>query len=306
MAYIGEEQKKRDFQMMLACSTHLGTKNLDFQMNRYVWKRKADGIHIINLGKSYEKLLLAARIIVGIEHPADVCVVSARPYGQRSILKYAQYTGATPIAGRYTPGMFTNQITKKFMEPRLLIITDPLTDHQPIAEAAYMNIPVIAFCDTDSPCKHVDVAIPANNKGKQSIGLMYWMLAREVLRLRSTISRSTEWEVMVDLFFYRDPEEVEREEKEATALREAATDAAAAPIQQWDEAAMATAMPALGAEQWVDTNAAQAGADWNAPAPVPAAEATDSWDAPAVVAAQPAPGGWDAPAPMPNPASGGW
>ena len=111
MAGITEEQKKKDFQMMLACSTHLGTKNLDFQMTRYVWKRKPDGIHIINLGRTYDKLLLAARVIVAIENPADVCVISARPYGQRSILKYCQYTGATPIAGRFTPGTFTNQIT---------------------------------------------------------------------------------------------------------------------------------------------------------------------------------------------------
>jgi small subunit ribosomal protein SAe len=133
-------QKKKDFQMMLACSTHLGTKNLDFQMTRYVWKRKPDGIHIINLGRTYDKLLLAARIIVAIENPLDVCVISARPYGQRSILKYCQYTGATPIAGRFTPGTFTNQITNKFMEPRLLLLTDPRTDHQAIAEAAYANV----------------------------------------------------------------------------------------------------------------------------------------------------------------------
>jgi small subunit ribosomal protein SAe len=88
------------------------------------------GVHIINLRKTYEKLLLAARIIVSIENPADVCVISARPYGQRAILKYAAHTGATPIAGRFTPGTFTNQIQAAFREPRLLIVCDPRIDHQ--------------------------------------------------------------------------------------------------------------------------------------------------------------------------------
>lgn len=133
-------------------------------------------------------------------------------YGQRAVLKYANYTQATPIAGRFTPGAFTNQIQKVFKEPRLLVVTDPQTDHQPIIEASYVNIPVIAFCNTDSPLKYIDIAIPCNTNSPTSIGLMWWLLAREVLRIRGQISRKEPWNIVVDLFFYRDPEEVEKEE----------------------------------------------------------------------------------------------
>jgi len=209
--------REDDVQKMLACQVHIGSRNMDPSMQRYIWKRRSDGVFLIDLQKTWEKLVLAARIIVAIENPQDVCVISARDYGQRAVLKFAKYTGAQAVAGRFTPGTLTNQIQEKFMEPRLLILNDPRTDHQPIRESSYVNIPTIAFCNTESPLRHVDVAIPCNNKGKHSVGLMWWLLAREVLYLRNTpgMIRGQPWDVMVDLFLYRAPEDQEKEEAQA-------------------------------------------------------------------------------------------
>jgi len=201
-----------DLTKILVASAHLGSQNLDFQMEQYIFKRKQDGVCLFNVRKMWDKLVLAARAIAAIENPADVCVISARQISQRGVLKFARYTGATPIAGRFTPGSFTNQIQQAFKEPRLVIITDPVADHQPITEASYVNIPVIAFVNSDNPIRHLDIVIPCNNRGSISIGLMLWFLAREVLRLRGTLPRNEQWDVMPDLFFYRDQEEVVKEE----------------------------------------------------------------------------------------------
>jgi small subunit ribosomal protein SAe len=237
------QAKEEDVQKMLSAEMHLGTSNADVRMSEYIWKRRADGLHILNLGKTWEKIILAARMIVAIENPADVVCISAREFGQRAVLKFSQYTGAQCIAGRFTPGTFTNQITKQFKEPRLLVVTDPRIDSQAVKEASYVNIPVIALCDSDSPLQYVDCVIPGNNKAKYSIGLLYWLLAREVLRMRGTIGRD-HWEVPVDLFFYRDPEDLEKAE-EAAAYEEPQAYAAEAPYDpstagNWDGVAPST------------------------------------------------------------------
>jgi len=207
--------QEEDLTKILVSQAHLGSQNLDFQMEQYVFKRKNNGVCLFNIRKMWEKIALAARAIAAVENPADVCVISARQIGQRAVLKYARYTGATPIAGRFTPGSFTNQIQQAFKEPRLIIVTDPVADHQPIKEASYVNIPVIAFTTSDNPLRFIDIAIPCNNRGPVSIGLMLWFLAREVLRIRGSLSRTEQWEVMPDLFFYRDQEAEAKEEPAA-------------------------------------------------------------------------------------------
>merc|ERR1711874_638113 len=288
--------QEADITKMLAATTHLGSDNSDVQMEQYIFKRRQDGVNIINLKKTWEKLMLAARAIAAIENPADVFVVSSRPYGQRAVLKFARYIGAVPIAGRFTPGAFTNQIQAGFREPRLLVITDPRADHQPVTEASYANIPVVAFCNVDSPTKFIDIAVPCNNKSPQSIGLMWWFLAREVLRLRGSISRDMPWEVMPDLFFYRDPEEAEKEEQarqqELQTQQMAAAQANVGKVEEsWGGDEMTTdwanePAPGLGAPGMApkpvaypppvtDDWASQVPqtSDWAADAPAPAAEA---------------------------------
>jgi len=252
-----------DIRKLLAAKVHIGTKNCTHAMSDYLVKledtnsKNGEDKFILDLEKFWDKLILAARIIVAVENPADVCVISARPHGKRAVIKYAHFTGASQLPDRFTPGTFTNQIQDKvFMEPRLLILTDPMTDHQALKESSYVNIPVIALCNTDCDLKYVDVAIPCNNRTKPSIALVYWLLARTVRRMRNQESPHEEWSTPVDLFYQRDPEDIKEEEEAAAAAEE---EEARTGAQQQVDGVAAPDAPGLGGGM-----GALEGTDWGA------------------------------------------
>jgi len=204
----------QDVMKMLAASTHIGRRKAHVNMKRYIWKRRQDGLHVINLEKTWAKLILAARILVTVRNPSDIYIMSTRTYGQRGAIKFAHYTGATALVGKWVPGTFTNPQNKAFVEPRLLIVDDPSTCFAALRETSYCGIPVIALTGTDNNMRFVDCGIPCNNRGKFSIGLMFWLLARELLRMRGDPQcvRKVPWKESVDLFFHRDADEIKRQQ----------------------------------------------------------------------------------------------
>jgi small subunit ribosomal protein SAe len=278
--------QEEDLKKMLACAVHTGSTNLSSGMERYVHGRNPEsGNHIIDLRKTWEKLVLAARIIAAVENPKDVCVVGltqGTPIAQRAVLKFGKHTGAQTFAGRFTPGTLTNQIQSQYVEPTVLVLSDPIKDHQPLMESSYMNIPVIAFCNTNVHLRNIDIAIPCNTEGPNSIALMFWMLAREVLRLQGKVPRDREWGEMVDMFIYKDQDEqdkAEEERKDSGFQKWGSTDVGAA---DWDTAVTAGDEGALAGDgtDWA-TNTWVGAADqsvWPEGNEVPVAAGTpDEW-----------------------------
>ena len=205
--------KDDDILAMLITKCHIGARNCTDKMKPYVWKKNKDGVHVFHLSKTWEKLMIAARVIAGFSNPNEILLVGSREYAQRPISKCAELIQARTIITKWVSGVLTNQFKQPYAEPRVMIVSDPRIDNSAVREASYMNIPIIGFCDTDSPLENIDIVIPCNTKSKNSIALMYWMLTREILHLRGTLRRDKKWDIIMDLFIYKTPKEIE-EEKE--------------------------------------------------------------------------------------------
>lgn len=170
----------------LAAGIHIGTQQKNADMKPYIYKVRADGLYVLDVKKSDVRIRAAAKFLARFQ-PDKILVVSRRQYGQKPIEDFAKLTGVTAIAGRFVPGTLTNPNLPTFMEPEVLVATDPRGDEQALKEASDIGIPVVALCDTDNALAGVDLVIPTNNKGKKALAIVYWLLAKEILSNRGQL-----------------------------------------------------------------------------------------------------------------------
>jgi small subunit ribosomal protein S2 len=170
----------------LSAGVHIGTHVCTKYMEPFVYKVRPDGVYILDVRKIDERLRIAGKFLAMFE-PAKIAVVSARLYGRKPVLKMCQYLQCRPFVDRFLPGTFTNPALTTYFEPDVVLVTDPRADAQAVKEASEIGIPVVAFADTDNRTENVDLVIPANNKGRKSLALLYWILTRQIMRERGAI-----------------------------------------------------------------------------------------------------------------------
>ncbi len=178
----------------LAAGLHIGTQQKTKDMERYIYRVRADGLYVLDVRTTNDRIEAAAKFLAKYD-PDDILVVSTRQYGQAPVKKFGKITGAKTIPGRFIPGTLTNPNYGKFIEPKVLVVTDPRSDSQAIIEAKQIGIPVVALCDTENLLGNVDIVLPVNNKGRKAIALVYWLLARQILRQKGILGEEDDLEM---------------------------------------------------------------------------------------------------------------
>ena len=171
---------------MLSAGIHIGTRMKTKDMDPFIYRVRPDGLFVLDVKKTDERIRIAAKFLARFE-PSKIVAVAARLYGRDPVKKFCEVTKATPIIGRFIPGMLSNPLHPGRIEPSVVIVSDPKADVQAVVEATAIGVPVIALCSTDNDFASVDFVIPTNNKGRRALAVVYWLLARQMLRERGEI-----------------------------------------------------------------------------------------------------------------------
>jgi len=183
----------------LKAGIHIGTKFRTKYMEKFIYKTRPDGLSVLNLQKIDERIKICANFLAQYA-PEEIIIVSRRENGWKSIRMLSKLTGIRVFAGRYPPGILTNPNLDKFIEAKIVLVTDSWPDRNVISDAMKIGIPVIALCDTNNQSNNIDLVVPCNNKGKKSLGLFFWILTKEYMKKRGMIKNDSEFKSTVDDF----------------------------------------------------------------------------------------------------------
>ena len=196
---MAEEKLLVPRDVYLKSGIHIGTKFKTKHMDKFIYKSRVDGLSVLNIQQIDERIKIAADFLSQFE-PEDILVASRRENGWKPVRVFAEVTGVKAYPGRYPPGLLTNPNQEKFIEAKILLVTDAWPDRNAVNDALKVGIPVIALCDTNNQANNVDIVVPCNNKGKKSLGLLFWIIAREYLRSKGVLKKTEELKQTVEDF----------------------------------------------------------------------------------------------------------
>ncbi|MFX0052011.1 MAG: 30S ribosomal protein S2 [Candidatus Hodarchaeota archaeon] len=186
----------------LRAGVHIGTSSGMKSMDWAIYRTRNDGLYVLDVHKTDERIRIAAKFLAR-QDMNRVVACSVRAYGIYPVEMFSKVTGAKPITGRFIPGIFTNPSIEgrySYAEPTSVLITDPHFDRQALKEASRVGVPLISLVDTDNVLRNIDIAIPCNNKGRNSLAMVFWLLTKEILREKGELTPERDAQLRVELF----------------------------------------------------------------------------------------------------------
>lgn len=197
-------------------ATHLGTRVITPGMREYVYRRKADGVAVMNTKKIDDKIEIAANFLSQYS-PEDICVCSKRDAGNKALEAFGNALNAR-IYKKYMAGTITNSFLKTFFEPKIMFVVDPWLDKNALNDAVKIHIPVLALCSTNNSISNIEAVVPCNNKNAKSIGLILYIIAKLYLEKRK-IKKEINAEDFYDVEAEKTETESRRVEREKTEMK---------------------------------------------------------------------------------------